>query len=237
MALRLAVLKNVFDAYSTKAYSLLFLFLAIIYLVLKNKKEQRNLLIYEIFGILLLVTPFIGNKIVTLGAGNGSNWPVYGILCAIPVTAYAAIDILEGIQSKKERCVFLVLFLVVIQLGLGITVTGTQFGLPSNPKKTSGLTVKVAKMLDDGVDWYVMAPKSITGELREHDNTIRVFHADSYEELQSNLWFLQKEAAIYGCNCIILDAKYDDEEIMLMGGYEKLASLENYTIYIIKGKG
>ncbi|MBQ8279997.1 MAG: hypothetical protein IJZ23_09180 [Roseburia sp.] len=118
MALRLAVLKNVFDSYNTEAYSLIFFFIALIYLIWKNKKEQRNLLIYEIFGILLLVTPFIGNKIITLGAGEESNWPVYGILCAIPLTAYVAVELFSRLSDKKEKCGFIIIFMIVMQLGL-----------------------------------------------------------------------------------------------------------------------
>lgn len=232
MALRLAVLKNVFDAYNTKAYSLVFLFIAMIYFILKDKKEQRNLLIYEFFGILLLVTPFIGNKIVTLGAGTGSNWPVYGGLCAIPVTAYMAVDILKKITGKKERYLFYLLFFIVIQLGLGIGLTGEQFGLPANLQKTSKLTMAVAEQLDEHAEWYVMAPKCITGELREYDRTIRVVYEDDYEEWKNDLILLQKKAVDYGCNCVIVEKKYDEEDTMLAGGWEKLAEVEElYSIY------
>ena len=111
MSLRLAVLKNVFDAYNTQAYSLIFFFVALIYLLIKDKKEQRNLLIYEIFGILILVTPFIGNKIITLGAGEESNWPVYGTLCAIPLTAHVATEIFLKPRIKKKNMLFLQFFL------------------------------------------------------------------------------------------------------------------------------
>ena len=118
MSLRLAVLKNVFDAYNTQAYSLIFFFVSVVYLIMKDKKEQRNLLMYEIFGILLLVTPFIGNKIITLGAGDGSNWPVYGILCALPLTAYVATELLFEAENKKEKYGFIVVFLIVMLVGL-----------------------------------------------------------------------------------------------------------------------
>ncbi len=118
MSLRLAVLKNVFDAYNTQAYSLIFFFIAVVYLIIRDKKEERNLLIYEIFGILLLVTPFIGNKIVTLGAGDGSNWPVYGILCVLPLTAYVATELFFEAKNKKEKYGFIAAFLVVMLLGL-----------------------------------------------------------------------------------------------------------------------
>ena len=231
MSLRLAVLKNVFDSYSESAYSLVFLFIGIIYLILKDKKEDRNLLIYEIFGILLLVTPFIGNKIVTLGAGNGSNWPVYGMLCAIPLTAYVAVDICRGITVKKEQYVFLAVFLVVIQLGLGISATGEQFNWPLNWKKTSVTAQSIAKELDAATEWYVMAPKKVAAELREYDDSIRVFYEESYEDLQKDLELLQKEAEFYGCNCVILDKVYDDAEVMLADGYEKLVETDAYIVY------
>lgn len=133
MSLRLAVLKNVFDSYNTRAYALIFLFIAIIYFILKDKKEQRNLLIYEIFGILLLVTPFIGNKIITLGAVEESNWPVYGILCGIPLTAYVAVELFFEAANKKERYGFIAVFIIILQLGLGLSVTGAQFGLNKTP--------------------------------------------------------------------------------------------------------
>ena len=118
MSLRLAVLKNVFDAYNTQSYSLIFFFIALVYLVIKDKKEQRNLLLYEIFGILILVTPFIGNKIVTLGAGETSNWPVYGILCAIPLTAHVATEIFFEAKNKKEKYGFIAVFLILMLVGL-----------------------------------------------------------------------------------------------------------------------
>lgn len=114
MSLRLAVLKNVFDAYNTQAYSLLFFFIAVVYFIIKDKKEQRNLLLYEIFGILILVTPFIGNKIVTFYAGEESNWPVYGILCAIPLTAYAATEIFFETKNRKEKYGFIAVFFILM---------------------------------------------------------------------------------------------------------------------------
>ena len=78
-----------------------------------------NLLIYEIFGILLLVTPFIGNKIITLGAESEANWPVYGILCVVPLTACVATELFKEAKSRKEQCIFVLLFLQRIQVRFG----------------------------------------------------------------------------------------------------------------------
>lgn len=233
MALRLAVLKNVFNSYNESAYSLIFLFIAIIYFILNEKKEQRNLLIYEIFGILLLVTPFIGNKIITLGARTESNWPVYGILCAIPVTAYVAVELFQNVTAKKEKYAFFAVFFIVMQLGLGISVTGEQFVLPRNLQKTSEVTLDIVSQLEETKEWYVMAPERIAGELRECNESIRVFYDTTYEDMQKDLILLQKEAAFYGCNCVILDSAYDNAEKMTAGGYERLAAVDEYVIYIL----
>lgn len=231
MALRLAVLKSVFNSYDTRAYSLIFLFIAIIYLVIKDKKNERNLLIYEIFGILLLVTPFIGNKIITLGARGESNWPVYGILCAIPLTAYVAVDILTNVKEKKRRYGDIITLFLVLQLGLGLSVTGIQFGVPQNLQKTSSATRQILEQLDSEEDLHIMAPIQVAGEIRECAETIRVFYSTGYEEMQKDLGMLQGEASYYGCNCIILEETYDNEEIMQNGGYVKIASIERYMIY------
>ena len=119
MSLRLAVLKSVFNSYNAGGFPLIFFFIALVFMIIKEKKEQINLLIYEIFGILLLVTPFIGNKIITLNAGTESNWPVYGILCVIPLTAYIATELLKEAKNRKEQCIFVLLLILVIELGFG----------------------------------------------------------------------------------------------------------------------
>lgn len=111
-------IKNAYFSYNGMGTNVFFLFVAIFYFLIINKKRQRNLLIYEIFGILLLVTPFIGNKIITLGAVEDSNWPVYGILCAIPLTAYVATEMFFETKNKKEKYGFLAVFLIVMLLGL-----------------------------------------------------------------------------------------------------------------------
>ena len=232
MALRLAVLKNVFDSYNEKAYPLIFLFLALIYFIIREKKEQRSLLIYEIFGILLLVTPFIGNKIITLNAGTESNWPVYGILCTIPVTALVVTELFHERKEKKEQGKCLLVLLFVIQLGLGFTVTKDAFVVPKNLQKTPAVVREVAAVLEADTEWYVMAPTQIAGRLREYDSRISVFFDSDYTEKQEELELLLSEAESYGCNCVILEKEYEDEEIMLEGGFIRLNSVREYSIYM-----
>ena len=231
MVLRLAVLKNVFDSYDKKAFPLIFVFIVLIYFIVKSKKHQVNLLMFEIFGILLLVTPFIGNKIVTLGAIKEANWPVYGILCVIPLTAYVIVDVVKEEPDKKAKWMLLLALLVVVQSGLGFSVTREQFTLPGAYSKISDTAVKIAEVLATEEEVYVMAPIELAGDIREYSNKIRVFYTESYNELQKNLELLQNEAEYYGCNYIILYAENDKETMMTAGGYEMRVCIGEYVMY------
>lgn len=231
MSLRLAVLKSVFNSYNRYAFPLISFFAVLIYFFVKNKKEQRNLLIYEIFGILLLVTPFIGNKIVTLGAGNEANWPLYGILCIAPLLGYAMVDVLQSTNRKKERIVLLVCLLLAVQMSFGLNVTGEGFALPGKYQKLSKTAIALADTVDVTKEPYVMAPKEVASDIREYNHEIRVFYNESYSGLQKDLKLLQSEADFYGCNYIILNAEYDNEEVMTAGGYGERTCIEKYVIY------
>ena len=231
MALRLAVLKSVFSSYNKSAFPLIIFFVVAIYLVVKNKKEQRNLLMYEIFGILLLVTPFIGNKIVTLGAGSEANWPVYGILCVAPLAAYVIVEVLQSAKSRKEYVAVFAVLCFALLMSFGLHITGEAFGLPGEHQKLSETAVALAETVDMNADPYVMAPAEIAGDLREYNSKIRVFCDASYTGLQNDLNLLQSEAAYYGCNYIVLNAEFDNEEVMNAGGFENRICVENYVIY------
>lgn len=231
MSLRLAVLKSVFKSYNEKAFPLIFFFMVLVYFMIKDKRRQRSLLIYGIFGILLLVTPFIGNKIITFGAGEEANWPVYGILCTIPLTAYAAAELIQEQKTKKGRLAYAVLFLLVIQLGYGFSVTGGQFVVPQKMQKISQTAQTIGAEVAQIEEAYVMAPVAVAGQLREYSEDIRVFYRENYEELQKDLLLLLREAASCGCNCIILSDEYNNEEVMLEGGYQLQTGVNKYSIY------
>lgn len=231
MSLRLAVLKSVFSSYDNHAFPLIFWFAAIIYLLVKAKKKNTNLLLFEIFGILLLVTPFIGNKIVTLWAGKEANWPVYGILCVIPITAYVITEVVSEEKNTKGKLSLFLMIMVAIQLGLGFLVTAEQFSVPGINSKVSDTAVGIVKLLDETKDPYVMAPTEIAADIRECSDEIRVFYTESYKELQKDLQLLQSEAEYYGCNYIILNREYDEGWTMMNAGYAAGVSIGEYVIY------
>ena len=74
--------RNAYFSYNGMGVNLFFLFVAVIYLLVTDQKRQRNLLIYEIFGILFLMTPVLANAIIDRSGSGTGSWLVYGILNA-----------------------------------------------------------------------------------------------------------------------------------------------------------
>ena len=95
-------IKNAYFSYNGMGTNVFFLFVSIFYLLITNKKRQRNLLIYEIFGILFLMTPGIANGILNMSGQKTDHWMVYGILNIVSVVGVAMTDYLINIPTKKE---------------------------------------------------------------------------------------------------------------------------------------
>ena len=67
MELRLRIIRDAYQAYSTSIYNMGFFFVALLYLILKNDKKKRELLLYSILGIVVLSTPVLANRLLTVG--------------------------------------------------------------------------------------------------------------------------------------------------------------------------
>ena len=104
-------IKNAYFSYNGMGTNVFFLFVAIFYFLIINKKRQRNLLIYEIFGILFLVTPGIANGILNMSGQKTDHWMVYGILNIVSVVGVAMTDYLINIPSKKEKIIVIVIYI------------------------------------------------------------------------------------------------------------------------------
>ena len=129
MALRFAIIKSAFLGYSSFAIPLVFLYIAVIYWIVQDKKEKRDLLIYEIFGILLLVTPVAANRIIAFRAEADGNWDVYGSLAVAAIVAAAAVDWITSQESKKAKLAIVICVVILCQIGINFQYTSENLGI------------------------------------------------------------------------------------------------------------
>ena len=141
-------IKNAYFSYNGMGTNVFFLFVAIFYFLIINKKRQRNLLIYEIFGILFLVTPGIANGILNMSGQKTDHWMVYGILNIVSVVGVAMTDYLINIPSKKEKIIVIVIYILLIQAGMGLNYTSQHLEFITNSYKISNEVMEIAEQLE-----------------------------------------------------------------------------------------
>ena len=204
-------IKNAYFSYNGMGTNVFFLFVAIFYFLIINKKRQRNLLIYEIFGILFLMTPGIANGILNMSGQKTDHWMVYGILNIVSVVGVAMTDYLINIPSKKEKIIVIEIYILLIQAGMGLNYTSEQLEFVEKPR--------------------VLAPEQVAGELREYDTRFAVIYGEGLSFTQENLEQLQMETDSYGCNCLVINSEYDNIEFFNSIGFSKIYNTEHYEVY------
>ena len=208
-------IKNAYFSYNGMGTNVFFLFVAIFYFLIINKKRQRNLLIYEIFGILFLVTPGIAN----------------GILNIVSVVGVAMTDYLINIPSKKEKIIVIVIYILLIQAGMGLNYTSQHLEFITNSYKISNEVMEIAEQLEFVEKPRVLAPEEVAGELREYDTRFAVIYGEGLSFTQENLEQLQIETESYGCNCLVINSEYDNIEFFNSIGFSKIYNTEHYEVY------
>ena len=226
-------IKNAYFSYNGMGTNVFFLFVAIFYFLIINKKRQRNLLIYEIFGILFLVTPGIANGILNMSGQKTDHWMVYGILNIVSVVGVAMTDYLINIPSKKEKIIVIVIYILLIQAGMGLNYTSQHLEFITNSYKISNEVMEIAEQLEFVEKPRVLAPEEVAGELREYDTRFAVIYGEGLSFTQENLEQLQIETESYGCNCLVINSEYDNIEFFNSIGFSKIYNTEHYEVYKI----
>ena len=208
-------IKNAYFSYNGMGTNVFFLFVAIFYFLITNKKRQRNLLIYEIFGILFLMTPGIAN----------------GILNIVAVVGVVMTDYLINIPTKKEKIIVIVIYILLLQAGMGLNYTSQHLEFITNSYKISNEVMEIAEQLEFVEKPRVLAPEQVAGELREYDTRFAVIYGEGLSFTQENLEQLQMETDSYGCNCLVINSEYDNIEFFNSIGFSKIYNTEHYEVY------
>ena len=208
-------IKNAYFSYNGMGTNVFFLFVAIFYFLIINKKRQRNLLIYEIFGILFLMTPGIAN----------------GILNIVAVVGVVMTDYLINIPTKKEKIIVIVIYILLLQAGMGLNYTSQHLEFITNSYKISNEVMEIAEQLEFVEKPRVLAPEQVAGELREYDTRFAVIYGEGLSFTQENLEQLQMETDSYGCNCLVINSEYDNIEFFNSIGFSKIYNTEHYEVY------
>ena len=231
MELRLRIIRDAYQAYSTSIYNMGFFFVALLYLILKNDKKKRELLLYSILGIVVLSIPVLANRLLTVGGDFGSYWMLYGVLCSAVIIAYAAAEVLAEQKTKGKKVFYAVCFVLALQFSVGFAYSTDYFGLSGNFAKASNEVVVLAEELKQIAEPCVIAPAEVSSELKKYDKNIKIIYGSDVSYDSDNLSQFITAAEGYQCNCVIVADYVDKEDWMLQNGYRVLAATANYKLY------
>lgn len=180
-------IKNAYFSYNGMGTNVFFLFVAIFYFLIINKKRQRNLLIYEIFGILFLMTPGIANGILNMSGQNTDHWMVYGILNIVAVVGVVMTDYLINIPTKKEKIIVIVIYILLLQAGMGLNYTSQHLEFITNSYKISNEVMEIAEQLEFVEKPRVLAPEQVQASFVNMIPDLQLFMVKVYL-LHRRIW-------------------------------------------------
>lgn len=223
--------RNAYFSYNGMGVNLFFLFVAVIYLLVTDQKRQRNLLIYEIFGILFLMIPVLANAIINRSGSGTGSWLVYGILNAAVLTAFAAADYIMNQKSVKEKIATGIVYIVLLQAGMSLNYSTQYFGTTSNLYKIPSEAVQIAEEIEFLEEPRILAPAEIAGGIRQYDTDYAVIYGTGLSYTPQDLAQFTQEITVYGCNCVVVETEYDNVEHFNELGFSKIASTKHYEVY------
>lgn len=202
-------IKTAYVSYSSTMFPLIFVWIAVVYMLVKGKKQH------------------IGKVLLGL--------LVPEVLCGYVAAEHAASD---G-RMQKKRAVFLFVFiLVLIQLGIGLQYTNKHLKMISNPSKTDHEVIQIIQELyannteaAASNDIRMMAPNDVAAAVREYEPGIVLLHGKRFGYSPWSDEQLMLEAKVYECNCLVVEQIHDSEERYLEDGFEKTLTTEHYVIY------
>ena len=231
MELRLRILRDAYLAYGGLVCNLGLYVVALVYLIIKDEKK-RNFVLYQVFGVLLLATPFIANKVMTYHTEYGNHWYVYGILSVAVVVAYAGTTYVTSLPKQVLRLGAVAFFVILLQFGNGFAYTSDALLFSVNAGKVSAEAMELAQRVMEVEEPVVLATDSVATELKKCNKEIKIIYDDAIAIDWENVEQLCMAADEYSCNCLILETVEEEEnDILLEYGFLLREETAGYVLY------
>lgn len=243
------IVKDSFLQFRGSGMYMALFFIAMLYIYLKeeNKKIKCGLVYYPILVLVITLNPLF-QKLVGSVFNIHTYWRVFWLLPLGITISYAAVKFLSHMQSKKERIVVFISFVVIIIMSGKFIYTKQNYTKLGNAYKLPDESVLVAQLIgiDDEDYKKAIVPETLVAHIRQIDSSIMLAYAREPEGYtrnslvqninSGNVVGVVGVAAEKNCNYVVYN-----KATVLVGkmedyGFEKINETQNYAIYKLTNK-
>lgn len=230
----LNAIREYYGVYSGLEINLALVWIAIIFLYIREENRQRRSFMYVVLVLMfLLLNPFT--------AGNGNYYRMVAIIPTVTLLAYVMAKTMVIERKKTNRVIIVAGFLVILLFSLNFRFTTGNIGVIENKYKVSDEAQELQQIVSELGDVYVIAPREIGEQLREYDVSFRILGGDEEKwrvinDISQN-WSdsekIERYAVTYDSKCIICPKGEDGNQMLDPESFSMVGETENYRVYIL----
>lgn len=249
-----SAIKDSFIHYSNQYYNLTIFMVLAFALYVFGKEKTDKYIAYYIFAVFVLgLCPFSYNNILLFGMPNSTYQNVFWLIPGIALIAYSIVKILQ--ERNKSLivgaigCYLLVAFVCadfsivnpnfeINQYRVSDDIHEINMILEENSVNKIATTTDVSTaLIEVGVETpFMYGVSDVSGDFVSQKDLNSIDFYQKVSQMEVEPWNLSAQlgyAREYGCDCVIINRAYDNENFMYQNGAEVMGRTENYVIYRI----
>lgn len=227
-------IKNAYQSYNTYGFPLVFVYVAVVYLMFSGQKSKRVLYQYILLSLLLLTLPGILNILLRFKPDKGQTWMIYaivpgGVICACALTEYWA-----NIADARKRIAAIGFSVFLILLGIGLNVSAERLEGNFNWYRADEQVVEIGETLEGEKGIRMLAPDLVAEQIREVNPEVSVIYGLKHTYSPQDASYLMYELEAYNCNTFVIEKGFETEAakaVFEQNGFTKSFETMDYAVF------
>lgn len=250
-----SICKNMFYMFYGNQIQILFIVLAIVFLLMQKKTDKisKRMLLYMVIFAVIYSCPITAKIIMDYCIGRAVYWRMLWLLPTGIIFAYALTNIINDVESKWKKCFIVFILISIIAKTGNLELTEPYFVKAENNTKLDNNIIEICESIEADAQMNHIEnirgvfPDELVCYIRQYDGNIGMAYGrDVIRGICSNeIYNILHSENIdfsYLSQCMI-NGNYDyfvwnmyDEEMsanLKMNGYKQVAFTSDYCIYRI----
>lgn len=227
-------IKNAYQSYNTYSFPLIFIYVAVIYLMLSGQKGERILYRYILLSLLLLTLPGLLNILLRIKPDKGQTWMIYAIIPGGAICTCALTEYWANIADARKRIAAIGCSVLLILLGIGLNVSEERLGGNFNWYRADKQVVEIGKTLEEEKGIRMLAPDLVAEQIREVNPEVEVIYGMEHTYSPQDASYFIYELETYKCNTFVIEKDFETDvakAVFEQNGFTKSFETMDYVVF------